>query len=214
MYLLKTLKMKKFTTSNNVLRCACIIMIFSSVSLFSCDDDDPKREDTPELITTVSLTFAPTNGGTTVTATATDPDGEGVQDIAADGPIRLAPNTTYSLKIDLINGLADPTSEAYDVGSEVQSEADEHLFFFAWTNALFENPPGDGNIDNRGDQIGYQDTDANGLPLGLLTGWTTGAPSNGTFRIVLKHQPELKSETSGADTGESDLDVEFDVVVN
>jgi hypothetical protein len=33
------------------------------------------------------------------------------------------------------------------------------------------------------------------------------------LRIVLKHQPDLKSETSTSDIGESDIDVVFDVNV-
>jgi hypothetical protein len=44
----------------------------------------------------------------------------------------------------------------------------------------------------------------------LETSWTTGAASSGTFRVVLKHQPGLKSATSGSSTGETDLDITFE----
>ena len=70
------------------------------------------------------------------------------------------------------------------------------------------------HIDNRGDQIQYRDNDVEGLPVGLLTIWNTGTSANGTFRVVLKHQPELKSQTSGSDIGESDLDIEFNLIVD
>ena len=61
----------------------------------SCDDEDPVREDVPELITKATLTFAPEDGGSEIVVTATDPDGDGVKDIAVDGPINLIANKTY-----------------------------------------------------------------------------------------------------------------------
>lgn len=185
-----------------------------AMTLISCDDDDPKKEDTPELITKVTLVFTPDGGGTPVVATATDPDGEGIQDIKTDGPINLAANTSYTMTIQLINELANPNDEAYNLTAEVQDEGDEHMFFFGWTNNVFSNPEGDGNIDSRNDAVNYEDKDEDGLPIGLTTSWTTSTSAAlGTFRIVLKHQPDLKSTNSTSSTGESDLDIEFDITV-
>lgn len=191
------------------------LMALSSVSfLSSCNaDDDPTKEDTPELITKATLTFTPVAGGTAITATASDPDGEGVQDLTIDGPINLAANSSYTLTIELINELADPSDEAYDITGEVKEEAAEHMLFFAWTNNVFSDPAGDGNIDNRADDVNYNDEDMNGYPLGLNTSWTTAAASAGKFRVVLKHQPDLKTSTSGSTVGETDMDIEFDVNV-
>jgi hypothetical protein len=183
--------------------------------LGGCDDDDPKKENTPELITEATLTFTPTGGGATVTVTATDPDGEGVQDLTVDGPINLVVNKTYTLSVELINGLADPSEEEYDITAEVEEEGDEHMFFFAWTNDVFSDPAGNGNVDNRTDDVNYNDEDDNGLPLGLSTSWTTVASAaSGTFRIMLKHQPDLKSASSTSATGESDMDLTFTINVN
>jgi hypothetical protein len=188
--------------------------IISVAFLASCnEDDEPVKEDTPELITKATLTFTPAGGGTAVIATATDPDGEGVQDIAIDGPINLAANTTYTLSITLINELADPGQAEYNITEEVAEEGDEHMFFFSWTNNVFSDPAGNGNIDNRTDDVNYNDEDDNGQPIGLNTSWTTAAASSGQFRVVLKHQPELKTPTSTASSGETDLDVEFDIDV-
>lgn len=179
------------------------------------DDDDPKKEDTPELITQAKLTFTPIGGGSTVVVTATDPDGEGVQDISVDGPISLDADKSYELSIALINGLADPSDAEYNITAEVEEESDEHMFFFSWTNNVFADPSGNGNVDNRDDAVNYNDEDANGLPLGLSTSWTTAAATaSGTFRVMLKHQPDLKNATSTSSTGESDLDIEFDIVVD
>lgn len=192
-----------------------MIALGSVFVLASCDDDDPEKEDVPELITKATLTFTPVgSAGAVVTATATDPDGEGVNDLTVDGPINLAAGTTYVLTLELINELADPNDEEYNITEEVEEEGDEHMFFFAWTGDVFADPTGNGNIDNRADEVNYEDEDENGLPLGLTTRWTTSAASSGTFRVVLKHQPDLKTTTSDANTGETDLDVTFVISVN
>jgi len=192
------------------------LIITSMAFLTSCDDDDPKKEDTPELITDVMLTFTPIGSGTTVTVTANDPDGEGVQDLAVDGPINLVANKTYTLTIELINGLTDPSEPEYDITAEVEQESDEHMFFFGWTGNVFADPTGDGNIDSRADAVSYIDEDNNGLPLGLSTSWTTvtSPDATGTFNIILKHQPDLKSASSTVTTGETDLDIEFIITID
>jgi hypothetical protein len=117
------------------------------------------------------------------------------------------------MTITLINGLANPSDPAYDVTAEVEEEGDEHMFFFSWTNNVFSDPTGNGNIDNRNDDVNYEDSDANSFPLGLETSWTTAGVSSGNFRVMLKHQPEQKSATSSSNTGETDLDVTFTVAV-
>lgn len=179
-----------------------------------CSKDDPKKEDTPELITKATLTFTPTGGGTAVVVSATDPDGEGVQDIAVDGPIDLEAGTQYVLTIDLINTLVTVGQPGYSVTEEVEDEGQEHMFFFGWTGAVFQTPTGDGNVDNRDDEVDYIDFDAGGLPIGLLTSWTSaGTAGSGTFRVILKHQPETKSATSSSSVGETDLDLTFTINV-
>ena len=191
------------------------LVLMIGLLIAGCESDDPQKEDTPELITKATLTFTPVGGGTVVTATATDPDGEGVQDIAVDGAINLTDGVNYTLSLSLINELAEVTSPEYNITEEVEEEGDEHMFFFAWTGDVFSNPTGNGNIDNRADAVNYEDEDEGGLPIGIVTSWTAGAAaSSGTFRVVLKHQPDLKTETSGSDTGESDLDIEFEINVN
>jgi hypothetical protein len=180
----------------------------------SCSDDDPKKEDTPELITMATLTFTPEGGGSAVVVRAIDPDGEGVQDIAPEGPINLDINTAYTLTVTLTNELADETDPARNITQEVLDEADEHMFFYAWTNNVFSNPAGNGNYDNRADAVNYNDEDVDGLPLGLSTVWTTtDVAAAGTFRVVLKHQPGVKSATSAVTDGETDLDITFTINV-
>jgi hypothetical protein len=184
--------------------------------LSGCDDGDPKKENTPELITKATLVFTPSGGGSAVTVTATDPDGEGVQDITVDGPINLAANKTYTLTLALINELAKPADPGYNITEEVEEEGDEHIFFFSWTNNVFSDPAGNGNVDNRGDVVNYtggpNSKDANNRPLGLTTTWTSAASTaSGSFRVLLKHQPNLKSDTSDSNTGDTDLDITFTI---
>lgn len=182
------------------------------VLLSGCSKDDPQKEDTPELITNVALVFTPTGGGPSVTTSATDPDGEGVQDLVVDGPIDLAAGTQYVLTIELVNTLVPIGQPGHSVTDEVAEEGLEHMFFFGWTGGVFQTPSGDGNIDNRSDEVDYIDLDAGGLPLGLLTTWTSAsATGTGTFRLVLKHQPGAKTTTSGSTVGETDLDLTFTV---
>lgn len=197
------------------LRFICLLLVAGSLLFFSgCKKDDPKPENIPEAITKATLTFTPA-GGAAVIVTATDPDGDGPLPRTLSGPINLVKNVSYTLKITLINELAKPTDPEYDITAEVEEEADEHIFFFAWTNNTFSNPTGNGNVDNRSDAVNYVDRDTKGLPLGLETSWTTiNATGNGTFRVILKHQPDLKSTTTTSNDGESDLDVTFNLSVN
>jgi hypothetical protein len=189
-----------------------VIALAALLLVFGCEVEDPVREDVPELITKVTLTFTPTVGDPVV-VTATDPDGEGVQDVQVDGDIKLETTKSYSLSLTLANGLVKPSDPQYDVTGEIEKEGDEHIFFFSWTNDIFADPSGNGNIDSRTDVVNYEDEDVNGLPIGLATFWTAGVTSSGDFRILLKHQPDLKSATSESGVGETDLDLTFSVKV-
>jgi hypothetical protein len=63
-----------------------LMTICSVLVIFSgCKDDDPEPENVPELITKVILRFTPP-GGAPVVVSATDPDGEGSQNLQIDEP--------------------------------------------------------------------------------------------------------------------------------
>lgn len=197
---------------------AAVVLTLAGM-LSSCKDDDPKKENTPELKTKVTLTFTPTGGGSAVVVTATDPDGEGVQDIAVNGPINLAKDKTYTLTLGLLNELAAPSDPEYNITKEVEDEGFDHQFFFSWTNDVFSNPTGNGNVDNGTDPVNYtggsNSKDVNNRNLGLTTTWTSSTSATaGTFRVLLKHQPDLKNDTSDSNTGEVDLDLTFIININ
>lgn len=191
-----------------------LLLVLSSAFLLNSgckksDDEAPPIENPEEIITDVILSFVPEGGGTTISAMAQDPDGEGVQDLQITQNIELAAHTTYAMSISLENNI-----EMLDISKEVEEEGDEHLFFFEWTADIFTNPSGNGNADNRTDPVNYNDMDKNGLPIGLSTTWTTGdAASGASFRVVLKHQPDLKSASSSITTGGTDVDLTWAVTI-
>jgi hypothetical protein len=189
-----------------------VALLSGFLLLLSGCDKDPEPENIPEEITKVVLTFTPA-GGAPVVVEAVDPDLDGPQSIVI-GSIALAANTNYTLTIEMFNGFYAPTDPEYNVTEEVEEEGAEHQLFFSWSDGVFSNPAGTGNIGATG-AVNYTDSDENGLPIGLTTTWTTGTATTGkSFRIMLKHQPEIKSATSTSADGESDLDITFPININ
>ncbi|WP_421896926.1 hypothetical protein [Marinoscillum sp.] len=180
---------------------ACAFLIPVILTTGCSDKDVPDAENEEEIITKVQLIFSPAEGAPVV-VTALDPDGDGPEDIAPSGPVVLAKGTEYELFIKLENTISNE-----DITEEVEAEGDEHLFFFGFSEGIFNSPAGNGNLDSRADVVNYLDKDVNNLPVGLITAWITGEAGSGTFRVMLKHQPGIKSTTSESTDGESDVDI-------
>lgn len=182
------------------------------IILSSCGDDDaPPAENEEEIINSVTLTFSPQGGGSDIVATYFDADGEGTENpVLSD--IDLTTGTSYTLSITMANTLESP---AEDITEEVEEEGDEHQIFFSWTGDSFNDPSGNGNISVSG-IVNYEDEDENGNPIGLSTSWTTAdvATSGQSFRIVLKHQPDIKSSSSTSSDGETDIDITWTLNIN
>tara|TARA_B100002019_G_scaffold9298_1_gene7352 strand:- start:1013 stop:1618 length:606 start_codon:yes stop_codon:yes gene_type:complete len=191
------------------------ILLYSLLSLViftACEDDDvvPEEEEEMEVITDVTLVFT-SDAGAVVTASAQDPDGEGVQELVVLDEIQLQAGTNYTLTFDIMNNLETPGES---IGEEIAEEDDEHQIFFAWTEGAFSNPTGNGNIDNASDPVNYNDADGNGNPLGLNTSWTAGDPTTAaSFTVRLQHQPDLKTSTSGANDGDTDFELQFRLTI-
>ncbi|WP_205501435.1 hypothetical protein [Rufibacter psychrotolerans] len=173
------------------------ILFTASVFMTSCsNDEDPVPTNEEELITTVKLAFKPQGGGTTVTATYQDLDGDGGQAPTVTGAT-LAANKTYDVTVQVLDESKNP---AEDITEEVEEEGDEHQFFYVASNGL--------NLT-----VAYTDTDSNNRPIGIHTRITTAAASTGNLQVVLKHQPDLKSATSTINTGETDAEVTFPITI-
>ncbi len=170
----------------------------------------PPCENEEEIITDVVLAFVPTSGGDTIFAAAVDPDGEGLADLQVEDDVNLVAGVEYNLNVTLTNAI-----EGEDITEEIEEEDDEHQFFFEWTEGLFSDPTGNGNTDNRDDPVNYNDFDENSLPVGLSTTWTAGETiGQGSFRVVLKHQPDIKSPTTTVDSGSTDIDLTWNVNIS
>ncbi|MBL6446210.1 hypothetical protein JMN32_07815 [Fulvivirga sp. 29W222] len=189
-----------------------LLLLASAVFMTACSDDDaPEAENEEEVINEVTLTFTPVAGGTPLAFTYNDPDGDGTLTAEQDD-IMLSANTIYSLAITLKNTVGGNNE---NITEEVKNEGIEHQIFFGWTGALFSSPTGLGNIGagNQVNTLNYQDEDANGLPIGLATVWETATPTIGTFRILLKHQPDIKSASSSSEDGETDVDLQWNIEI-
>lgn len=188
------------------------LLLVGSFYLQGCNDDDvPPAENEEEVIDQVILTFSPAGTGAAIVVTAADPDGEGAADFVKP-QIVLSANETYTLTLAINN-----TVEGESITDEIREEDDEHMFFYEFTSGLFSSPTGNGNIDGRDGEVNYDasENDASGNPLGLTTTWQTATTSqSGKFRLLLKHQPGIKTATSTAQDGETDIDLEFDITIN
>tara|TARA_B110000459_G_scaffold70128_1_gene78816 strand:- start:1086 stop:1709 length:624 start_codon:yes stop_codon:yes gene_type:complete len=190
-----------------------LAILFSVITIIGCSKDDdvaPEEENEVEVFTDVTLVFTNTaDVNDVVTASAQDPDGTGIQELQILDAITLASDTEYTLTYEILNAL-DP-ADIEDIGSEILEEDNEHQFFFSFTENVFANPTGNGNIDAAADPINYNDADENGNPVGLSSTWTTSstASSGASFTVRLQHQPDVKTATSGSNDGDTDFALTF-----
>lgn len=173
-------------------------VLFVSVLLVSCSDDDenPAPVDEEEVITTMTVTLT-SAGNASVTLQSQDLDGDGpnAPEITVSGD--LVPNATYSGSIELLNETETP---AEDITEEVEEEDEEHQFFFSAGGAITGTA--------------YTDQDGNGNPVGLSFDLTTGDAGSGTLQVTLRHEPKKPNDGTLADAGgETDVAQIFTVTV-
>ena len=190
-----------------------VALLAAGIIATSCDSEDdtvapPAAENEVEIITDVKLVFTDTANDVVVEARAKDQDGPGAGDLEILDTIKLSVSKTYILTYEIFNNLETPGE---DIGEEIATEDDEHQLFFSFTEGAFQNPSGNGNVDNAKDPIAYNDEDDNGNPIGLSTTWVTSANTldNGNFTVTLKHQPGVKTADSGSQDGDTDFNLSF-----
>ena len=172
-----------------------ILMLSLLTLLSACEsDDDNEFENEQELITTVEIVFTDDQGNVS-TFLFQDLDGEGGMAPVID-QIDLLAGTTYTTGIRFLDE-SDPT-DAEDITEEVRNEDEEHLVCYDATGAM-PAPV-------------VQDTDASGDPLGIVTMFNTTTAGSGQLTIRLKHLPN-KGAASPCSTGETDVEVTFEVTV-
>ncbi len=175
------------------------LVFFATLLFVACSKNDPEVPNEEELITTVTYTLTPETGSPVV-LTWKDLDGDGgTNPTITQGT--LAANTVYTGALTLSN---DAETPAEDITEEIEEEDAEHQFFFQSTVLDLT--------------IAYNDTDADGNPVGLSSKLTTGAAASGSITITLRHEPvKTASGVSGGDItnagGETDIEVTFPINV-
>ena len=180
------------------------LVVVMTLAFSSCKKDkltDPVIPNEQEIITTLQFTLSPTGGGVDIVMSFIDMDGDGPLAPLVSVSDSLMANTQYTASLVLLNETVNP---ADSINSEILAEAEEHQFFFI--------PQG---VDVN---VAYDDSDLDGMPIGLNTILDTGAPSTGSLTIVLRHLP-VKTATGVAQGditnagGETDIEASFDVVI-
>ena len=183
-----------------------------------CGEDSADGGNEGEVITTVTLTFTPSGGGTPVVAAVDDLDGDG-GNAPTIRPVTLTAGI-FDMSVRFENKLENPPE---DITEEVEDEADQHQVFFTG-NAV--NGPATTNQAGAPLMHSYGDTDLKGLPIGLANK-VTAVKGTGMLTVTLRHLPPVndmavKSATlaetvrSGgfsAIGGDTDVQVTFPVTV-
>jgi hypothetical protein len=178
------------------------IFILSLLLLFiTACSKDPSEPNDEELITTLRLEFITQDSSETKVFQFQDLDGDG-----GNAPVyqidTLSANTNYSCRIYLLNESEMP---AESINPEIVEEGTDHQLFFVVDNGL--------NLI-----FAYNDLDDNLNPIGLNNYVLSQAASQGTLRVVLRHESDKFA--TGASTGDlsnvggsTDIEVVFDVIV-
>lgn len=177
---------------------ACVLL----ATVFAGCKKDKGETNEEEVITTMIVRLTAAGSSTPLVFEFSDPDGPGGATPVTDD-IDLAPNTTYTASIQLLNETATPVE---DITLEVQEESHAHRFYYRPTAAS--------NLT-----VSNLDNDSNGIPLGITSTWTTGAAGSGQVTVTLRHypaDPPNKAADDLVDNAKSGTDVEatFNVNVN
>ena len=108
------------------------LFLSTSLVITSCSNEDaPVNEE--ELITTVTAVYTPQNGGTAITLTYKDLDGDGPNAATFTVSGAFATNTTYN---GIITFLDETKTPAEDITAEIEEEGAAHQIFYTKTGNL------------------------------------------------------------------------------
>lgn len=153
-----------------------------------------------ELITTVRLKFSNIVAGSAVPLIYEfkDLDGDGGAAPVKFDSIILQKNIAYSCEVFVLN---ESVSPADDITKEIVAEANDHQFYFT---------PSPGSLVS----ISQLNTDSKQLPLGTTSFWsTTLNPSRGMVNVTLKHKPGVKAANDPITKGETDISIDFKLII-
>jgi hypothetical protein len=164
-------------------------LLLALLFVASCKPDEPVDPNEEEVITKVQLTFADSaNASNTFIALYSDADGAGGAAPTRFDSIRLDSGKTYNVSIALYDE-SDP-SNIDNITTEVQAEANQHLFCYTATGA----------------NVTVTRTDSDGtFPIGITTKWKA---STGSMRVELRHQPDGQKDGT-CTPGATDVQLDF-----
>ena len=175
-------------------------LLFTLLLLGSCssDDDTPELVNEEELITTLTVTLVPEGGGTSITLTTQDLDGDGPNEPIISVSSNLSAGVTYNGSISLLNETESP---AENITEEVEEEADEHQFFFTVGSGLAMLLQLLLILILDGNALGTEfSLVANGVSSGILT-------------FTLRHEPNKPTDNLATAGGETDIEASFTISV-
>ncbi|MDQ3000465.1 MAG: hypothetical protein M3Y08_04285 [Fibrobacterota bacterium] len=171
--------------------------------LAGCNVSDPKDSNEQESFTTVKLSYvnnADASDKSEAIIKFKEGFGHGGDVLEKNETVTLKANAAYSVELTLLDETKTP---AMVMSEEVAEEGHVHQVFYT---------PASANLT-----VAYADKDKNNRPVGLITTQTTAAAGTGTLKVTLKHQQEgntiLKNDTSDINTGETDVEVTFNVTI-
>ncbi len=168
--------------------------LLASTVIYSCSksDDEPEEVNEQEVINRVSIVLSEGSNSQTVTWN------EG----STPPAITLDVDKVYTASIYFYDA-SDPT-DVEDITLEVIEEVDEH--YCLWEIA------GLSNLTITSASTDYAGSD--GIPINLVTDWSTGGAESGNIKVTLIHEPTTKSGTNRASFGgETDIELTFPTTV-
>tara|TARA_B110000114_G_scaffold105519_1_gene110981 strand:- start:159 stop:938 length:780 start_codon:yes stop_codon:yes gene_type:complete len=154
-----------------------------------------------QMITTVRIQLT-SDAGHEVNLTWQDLDGDGPNEPVITVSDTFNTYSNYSGNIVLLNETESP---AEDYTQEILEEADEHQFFYQFSEGLEMTSQ-------------YSDQDSNGNPVGVQFTVITGSAGSGNFTVTLRHQPNkfaagvYDGDITNAE-GETDIVASFDIFI-
>tara|TARA_B100001250_G_scaffold407237_1_gene427660 strand:+ start:679 stop:1245 length:567 start_codon:yes stop_codon:yes gene_type:complete len=168
--------------------------LLASTVIYSCSksDDEPEEVNEQEVINRVKIVL--TEGSTSQEVTWN----EG----STPPAITLDVDKVYTASIYFYDA-SDPTA-VEDITLEVIEEVDEH--YCLWEIA------GLSDFTITSASTDYSGSD--GIPINLVTDWSTGGAESGNIKVTLIHEPTTKSGTNRASFGgETDIELTFPTTV-
>lgn len=169
--------MKKYLRQLYLLAFAGTLFFLTACKKFEAGEDNEE-----EVITTMNLYFTPDTGGATLLYSFDDADGPGGNS-PVQSEILLEANKVYNVRMELLNRTVSP---ADTITNEVAEEAEAHRFYYTVS-------PGNNIV------VSNLDNDANAVPLGINSRWSTGSAGTGTITITLRHYPGTPPDKQSAD---------------